>query len=201
MSKLGRACDGARRRGRAATLAAALLAVWAGSAAADATPPEPADYRMDDYRSPTPATLQGARVIDTKAAEAMWRGKSAVFLDTMPRVEKPSGLPPGTIWRDKPRDNIPGSAWLGNVGYGALSVEMDRYFHRSLETLAGDRSKPLVFYCRADCWMSWNAAKRALAWGYRDVVWYPEGSDGWVSAGLPTEAATPYAPPAPAPSH
>jgi coenzyme PQQ precursor peptide PqqA len=39
--------------------------------------------------------------------------------------------------------------------------------------------------------MSWNAAKRALALGYRNVVWYPEGSDGWAAAGLPLQAAEP----------
>jgi rhodanese-related sulfurtransferase len=35
------------------------------------------------------------------------------------------------------------------------------------------------------------AAKRALALGYTDVAWYPEGSDGWAAAGLPVEKRTP----------
>jgi PQQ-dependent catabolism-associated CXXCW motif protein len=42
----------------------------------------------------------------------------------------------------------------------------------------------VVVYCQADCWMSWNAAKRILAYGYSDVAWYPEGTDGWERAGL-----------------
>ena len=29
------------------------------------------------------------------------------------------------------------------------------------------RSRTLVIYCKADCWMSWNAAKRAVSWGFR----------------------------------
>ena len=45
---------------------------------------------------------------------------------------------------------------------------------------AGDRARLLVFYCLKDCWMSWNAAKRALAMGYTNVAWYPDGTDGWV---------------------
>jgi PQQ-dependent catabolism-associated CXXCW motif protein len=49
----------------------------------------------------------------------------------------------------------------------------------------------VVLYCLADCWMSWNAAKRALAIGYSNVAWYREGTDGWVAAGLPLEEATP----------
>jgi rhodanese-related sulfurtransferase len=39
--------------------------------------------------------------------------------------------------------------------------------------------------------MSWNAAKRALAMGYTNVAWYPEGTDGWEAAALPLQQATP----------
>ena len=49
----------------------------------------------------------------------------------------------------------------------------------------------MVFYCLADCWMSWNAAKRAAAWGWRQVLWYRDGMDGWEAAGLPTEELHP----------
>jgi PQQ-dependent catabolism-associated CXXCW motif protein len=48
-----------------------------------------------------------------------------------------------------------------------------------------------VFYCLASCWMSWNAAKRALAIGYRHVAWYPDGTDGWAADHLPLELRTP----------
>jgi rhodanese-related sulfurtransferase len=30
--------------------------------------------------------------------------------------------------------------------------------------------------------MSWNAAKQALSYGYTNVAWYPEGTDGWQRA-------------------
>jgi rhodanese-related sulfurtransferase len=39
--------------------------------------------------------------------------------------------------------------------------------------------------------MSWNAAKRALSYGYADVAWYPDGTDGWHQAELPMQDATP----------
>ncbi len=81
---------------------------------------------------------------------------------------------------------------MPNVGYGELSAEFELYFRDNLARLTGnDRSRPLVFYCEADCWMSWNAAKRALAYGYDMVIWYPEGTEGWRAAGLPLEAAEP----------
>jgi PQQ-dependent catabolism-associated CXXCW motif protein len=45
-----------------------------------------------------------------------------------------------------------------------------------------------------DCWMSWNAAKRAVEWGYSSVIWYPAGADGWEDAKLPLEEHRPYTP-------
>jgi PQQ-dependent catabolism-associated CXXCW motif protein len=55
----------------------------------------------------------------------------------------------------------------------------------------GDPSSPILFFCMENCWMSWNAAKRALEMGYRSVHWYPGGTDGWAGAGLPTEQVEP----------
>jgi PQQ-dependent catabolism-associated CXXCW motif protein len=157
-----------------------------------AAPPEPAGYRMDDYRAAVPDTLRGATVLSTTAAHALWQRHDALFIDVLPQVPRPAGLPASTIWRDKPRDDIPGSVWLPDTGYGALAPVMQRYFASGLEQASGgDRNRMLVFYCLASCWMSWNAAKRALAIGYSHVAWYPEGTDGWAAADLPLEARTP----------
>jgi PQQ-dependent catabolism-associated CXXCW motif protein len=157
-----------------------------------AAPPEPANYRMDDYRAAVPDTLQGATVLSTAAAHALWQRHDALFIDVLPQVPRPAGLPASTIWRDKPRDDIPGSVWLPDTGYGALAPVMQRYFESGLaQASGGDRNRMLVFYCLASCWMSWNAAKRALAVGYSRVAWYPEGTDGWAAADLPLEPRTP----------
>lgn len=172
--------------------AAAALSIVVATAQAGEPPPEPTGYKFDDFRSPTPATLSGAKVVDDDEAFAIWKARSAVFVDVMPRAPKPPNLPPGTIWRDKPRANIPGSIWLPNVGYGALSPEMDGYFRRNLEqATGGDKAKPLLVYCLKDCWMSWNAAKRALEYGYTTVIWYPQGTDGWAEFNNPIEPAEP----------
>src|SRR5262249_11419492 len=64
---------------------------------------EPEGYRVDEYRAPVPETLTGARVITTAEAETIWRAKNGIFLDVLPRAPKPSNLPAGTIWRDRPR--------------------------------------------------------------------------------------------------
>jgi PQQ-dependent catabolism-associated CXXCW motif protein len=178
-----------RRYGAVSVFVALLIA--AAHARAEA-PGEPDGYRMQDYRAPTPATLGGAATVSTAEARTLWEAHAAVFVDVMPRPPKPKGLPEGTLWRDPRRDGIPGSLWLPNVGYGGLNPEVDRYFRDNLaRATRGDRAAPLLFYCLAECWMSWNAAKRALEYGYTRVYWYPAGSDGWTAAGWPLEDLQP----------
>ncbi|MGF1658086.1 MAG: PQQ-dependent catabolism-associated CXXCW motif protein [Rubrimonas sp.] len=177
-------------------MARAAFAVCLAAAAAQAGEervPEPDGYRMEAFRAPVPATLRGATVVDTAAAHALWRAGETVFIDVLPRAVKPEGLPEGTLWRDRPRDSIPGAFWLPNVGYGALHPDMDARFRAALrEATAGDLDRPLLFFCLDECWMSWNAAKRALReYGHSAVFWYPEGTDGWSWEDHPVERATP----------
>jgi PQQ-dependent catabolism-associated CXXCW motif protein len=152
---------------------------------------EPSGYRVEDYRAAVPATLVGARVITTTEAEHYWKS-GAVFVDVVAHVPRPANLPAGTIWREKTRMDIPGSIWLPDTGYGVLAPETEAYLRRGLERITnGDSAKLLVIYCRRSCWMSWNAAKRVLTMGYKNVAWYPEGTDGWEAAGLPLQEAKP----------
>ena len=171
--------------------AAILCAFWPLAVLAE-TVPEPADYRMDDYRGPVPATLNGATVVDDDAAHALWLTGRVAFIDVLPRAPKPDNLPEGTIWRDQPRLSIPGSIWLPNVGYGALAAVTEDYFKSGLvQATGGDMDHPVVFFCLAECWMSWNATKRALGYGHKRVFWYPDGTDGWRFNNYPTAVSEP----------
>jgi PQQ-dependent catabolism-associated CXXCW motif protein len=159
---------------------------------AQASAPEPEGYRTENYRAPVPATLAGGKVLATEEVEAIWRAGTGVFIDVLPHAPKPQNLPAGTVWRDRPRLNIPGSIWLPDTGYGSLAAATDDYLRQGLDRASkGDKATLLVFYCQADCWMSWNAAKRALSYGYRNVSWYPEGTDGWQRADLPVAESQP----------
>jgi PQQ-dependent catabolism-associated CXXCW motif protein len=179
-------------RRRLALAGLSLVFAWSQVQAEEASPPEPQSYRMQDYRAPTAPTLSGARGLTTAEAAALWRSGSAVFIDVLPQAPRPANLPEGTLWRDKPRSDIPGSIWLPDTGYGALNSATEEYLRINLDRAAGaDRSKTLVFYCLKDCWMSWNAAKRALSLGYPRIAWYPDGTDGWIAAGLPVEPIKP----------
>jgi PQQ-dependent catabolism-associated CXXCW motif protein len=180
------------------TVCIALAMVAIGIAEAGAAEVlEPDGYRLEDYRAPTPATLHGAAAIGTQEAEKIWHSRIASFIDVMPRPPRPRNLPEGMLWRDKPRSNIPDSIWLPDTGYGELAPSMADYFSRGLEKATrGDRARLIVLYCLANCWMSWNAAKRALSLGYPNVAWYSDGTDGWLAAGLPLQDSTPEPRPA-----
>lgn len=162
--------------------------------AAKPAPPvaEPDGYRMEEFRKPVPATLKGAHVITSEEASALWSAKSAVFIDVYPHAPKPDNLPASTLWREPTHHSIENAVWLANVGYGVLSEATESYFKSHLETLSGgDKAKPLVFFCLRNCWMSWNAAKRAIGYGYTNVNWYPDGSDGWQEIGQLVVETTP----------
>ena len=178
---------------RRAWLAALLLALGASAALADsATVPEPSDYRLDNYRAPTPATVAGGQAITTEEAASLWRDHRALFIDVLPAPRRPEALRADTLWKPVPHRDIPGSLWLPETGRGALSPALEAYFTQTLDAAAhGDKSRALVFYCLADCWMSWNAAKRAAADGYQHVFWYRDGTDAWEAAQLPTEEIAP----------
>lgn len=153
---------------------------------------EPENYRLDEYRKPVPATLKGATVLSGEDASKLWTEKSAVFIDVYPHAPKPPNLPAGTIWREPQHFSIENAKWLPNIGYGQLSADTETYFKRHLEALSGgDKAKPLVFFCVRNCWMSWNAAKRALTYGYTKVYWFSEGTDAWQEIGQPIEEAKP----------
>ncbi len=157
---------------------------------ATTAPPEPAHYHIGAYHAPTPLTLKGATVVSTAAARKLWLAHAA-FVDVWPQPPKPVGLPKGTLWIQKPRLDIPGSIWLPDTGYGQISGRMEFYFEDGLATASHhDRSTKLVIYCLKDCWMSWNAARRAITLGYKQVYWYPGGSDSWQRAGFPLTRAT-----------
>jgi PQQ-dependent catabolism-associated CXXCW motif protein len=59
-------------------------------------------------------------------------------------------------------------------------------YHERLTALTANAlDRPIVAYCHPMCWSSWNAAKRALAFGYSNISWYLDGAEGWQDAGHP----------------
>lgn len=134
----------------------------------------PPGYRATNYHAPTPDALPGGRVLKTDELNSMLESAARPML-----IDVLSG---GT------HQTLPGAIWLHNGGLGDYSAEEDKRFLDALARIAGhDKARPLVFFCSGvRCWLSYNAAVRAIRGGYVNVYWYRGGIDAWRAAGLPT---------------
>lgn len=141
-------------------------------------------FRMERYRAPVPQSIPGGITVDNEMMIEALDNDDWILIDVYP----PKGLGPDPIdghWViSESRRSMVGATWLPEVGRGHLEADAIDYFQRNLEALTnGDKSRAMVFYCTSDCWQSWNAARRAINWGYSAVHWYPLGSDGWLEEG------------------
>ncbi len=174
------------------SVVAFALALQIDSAQARVEQPE--GYRMGDYDSEVPAALDGARTIGAAEVRRLQQTAAAAVIDVIPEQRRPQQLPENQIWLPVAHEGIPGAIWLPDTGYGVLSEVTENYFKRNLLAASNaNRNHPLIFYCRANCWMSWNAAKRALSYGYTQVYWFSDGTDGWLLENYAFEVLTPAA--------
>lgn len=148
-------------------------------------------YRITQYRGVVDRVPEGVRRIDVREAAA-WKGR-AIFIDVTPAegaVRDEDG-----VWHlAMPHATVPGAHWFPEAGRGVQPTGIGPWFERGVERLTGGkRTRPIVVFCLADCWMSWNAALRLHRSGYTQVHWFAEGIDGWKEAGrsLANVAPTP----------
>jgi len=126
---------------------------------------------------PTPASIPGGQVITTQGVKALMDGKQAPFLllDVLggPQVinEEQAAAPASQA--------------------GSFSDGTQQQFGQYLQqATGGNKEVALVLYCQSrECWMSYNAALRAINLGYRNVLWYRGGIEAWQAAGLPLQPA------------
>jgi PQQ-dependent catabolism-associated CXXCW motif protein len=170
---------------------AVLVGVLA-SHAVFAAVPEPSGYRLDHYRGAVPKTLHGAAVMHTAALVRFIAAHHPILIDVLPAPVPPPDARPGLPRMPVPHSDLPGSVWLPETGRGVLPPALETKFQARLAALTGHaKSAPMVFYCLSSCWMSWNAAKRAVGYGYTGVIWYPDGADGWHGSGGSLSVNTP----------
>lgn len=119
---------------------------------------------------PTPASIPGAQVITTAGLLDLQRRQIPhVIVDVL---GAPDMLP----------NAIPG-AWLSQPGTFSDEVQM-RAKQMLMQATQGRQDTPLVFYCMSpQCWMSYNAALRAVNAGFTNVLWYRGGVEAWRRGG------------------
>jgi PQQ-dependent catabolism-associated CXXCW motif protein len=149
-------------------------------------------YRIAHYRGVVPAAPEGVRRIDDAEVLSLQRHRAALFLDVTPADGGHRDADSGAWHLAEQHETIPGAHWFPEAGRGVVDPAIAAWFDAGVARLAhGEHRRPIVIFCRADCWMSWNAAIRLHRAGYRDVRWYANGADGWRDLGRPLSALTP----------
>lgn len=145
-------------------------------------------YRSTLYRSPTPTSHEQAHTLEPSELLALQEQQPDVLLIDVYR----NPWLRGHFTLQEVHKNIPNSLWLANCGNGALDQHWTAYCENNLaQATAGNLAQPIVFYCRSDCWLGWNAIKRAHTLGYNNLYWLRDGIDAWEQAGLPLVEAQP----------
>ena len=131
-----------------------------------------ATLRTADLSAPTPREVPGAKTIRTGALrESLQTEPQPLLFDVLG----------GDV-----HESLPGAIWLPGAGRGlSFTDSVQARLAQTLKAMTkGDRKRPLVFFCQGpQCWLSYNAALRAVALGYETVYWYRGGIEAWLAAG------------------
>lgn len=130
------------------------------------------DLRQGQFHGPTPTALPGGRLITTaELSGAMQAGQQMLIVDvlggayTIPSANSASLMAAGGTFQDRIQQQT--AQWLGQMTGNNPTV-------------------PIVVLCSGpQCWLSYNAALRAINAGYQQVFWYRGGLRAWQMAGFP----------------
>jgi PQQ-dependent catabolism-associated CXXCW motif protein len=166
-----------------------LLLVFFAPARSEAVR-EPEGFWNGPINSDVPATITGGKIIHAQELAQLLKQSEPLVIDVSNESKRPPGMAPDAPWLPLPQEVIPGSVWLPGAGMADIAPETDVLFRKLLsQSTGGDLDHPVVIYCHERCWLSFNAAKRAIGYGYRRVHWFPEGVEGWRAAGHTTVVA------------
>ncbi|MES1974964.1 MAG: rhodanese [Pseudomonadota bacterium] len=179
-------------RMRLAVTVALLLPVSAAGQATEALFDPVQGYRVAHYRGVVGPAPEGVVRIDGKRAARLWRRRAAIFIDVNPAPGAVRDAGTGKWTLAEPHRSIPGAHWFPEAGRGVLAPGIERWFLAGTHRLRrAHPRRPIILFCLADCWMSWNAALRLERAGHTEILWYADGLDGWREQGLSLSAITP----------
>jgi PQQ-dependent catabolism-associated CXXCW motif protein len=142
--------------------------------------PATKQLRTVGYHSPTPLQIPGGKVVTT--------GELKALLDQTPRPYVIDVLGGGI------HTTLAGAFWMIGAGAGDMNRDEEARFAKAIAAFAGgDKSRPMVFFCvDSECWLSYNAALRAIALGYTNVMWYRGGIASWRIGQNPMTQSDPF---------
>lgn len=185
------------RAARILVAAAALMGMAGAPPPAEPSLFDAEGYRSARYRAPVKADPAPAQTITLAAALALDPSREALFIDVMP-VEGGVRDPASGVWTlSQEHLTIPGALWLPETGRALVDGDLWAALEARISAArAAAPDTPVILFCRTDCWMSWNAARRLALRGIANVHWLAEGTDGWHAASRPLVVAVPIAVPA-----
>lgn len=123
-----------------------------------------------EFHAPTPTSIPGGQVITTDRLLALYQ------------QGEQNGLLVFDVLGAGPNAMLPmAQNAVGAAQPGSFNDSTQQQFGQFLQqTTQGNTSRPMVFYCQGPhCWMSYNAALRAIRLGYTQVYWYRGGVEAW----------------------
>lgn len=149
-------------------------------------------YRIARYRAPVDRPPSPAARITLAKALLLKPGVDALFIDVLPAEGGVRDAATGKWALAAQHETIPGAAWHPEVGRGTPDALLWRGLRNAVQAARARRpALPVVVFCRSDCWMSWNAARRLAREGLGQVYWLAEGIEGWHEAGRALVPARP----------
>ena len=124
--------------------------------------------RSSGYGTATPTEIPGAKVVTTQELISMLASESKPIVVAAYGAQK----------------TVAGGVVMDGAGEDRLlGPDKDRFANALSGLTAGDKARPVVFYCHGPkCWLSYNATLHALELGYSNVFWYRGGRDAWKEA-------------------
>ncbi len=132
--------------------------------------PPATPLRTVGYHGPTPPRIPGGKVVTTVELKALLEQPQRPYvIDVLG----------GGVHR-----TLAGAFWMIGAGAGDMDRDEEKRFASAIAGFAGgDKNRAMVFYCvDSECWLSYNAALRAIALGYTNVMWYRGGIASWRTA-------------------
>jgi hypothetical protein len=136
---------------------------------------DPPNEPVKEVNGPTPTVLPGGKVLTTAQ---LWEAIANKSLGTIVLVDVSSEQHPTTI---------PSANRLPTAGQGTMDQQARKAFWEALKKLSGNNwNISIVFFGRdAKDWEGYNAALRAIEFGYDRVYWYRGGIAAWTAAHQP----------------
>lgn len=149
-------------------------------------------YRTARYRAPVNLPPAPAVPITLAKALRLRPGEDALFIDVLPAEGGVRDAATGKWRLAAQHETIPGAAWHPETGRGSPDAVLWQGLRNAVQAARARRpALPVVVFCRSDCWMSWNAARRLAREGLGQVYWLAEGIEGWHEAGRALVPARP----------